>query len=212
MFQEHPEFAPPPADAVLWRYLDLKLMEVVDSRGSLVRGRSDGRQRAAAQDTAPPGGASPRRGGDRQRGGDVPLLRHQPADVLQVAATASRSWAPTGSGIGRRARTTAPGPRRPRWSPRSCICASSYHFGPLEDRHVPQALPRHRDVLLGGVEDPGPTWPGKASGEPALQAPQTALEAVREAPARPPGADRREVHRPHRWRHRQKALPPHRHR
>ena len=104
--------------------LGLKLMEVVDSRGSLVGGRSDGRQRAAAQDAAPFGGASPFRGGDGQRGGDVPLLRHQPAGVLQ-AATASRSWAPTGSGTGRRARATAPGPPRPRWSPRSCICAST---------------------------------------------------------------------------------------
>ena len=56
-----------------------------------MRGRSDGRERAAAQDPAPSGGASLCRGGDRQRGGDVPLLRHQPADVLQAAA-ATKSW------------------------------------------------------------------------------------------------------------------------
>ena len=40
-----------------------ELTEVVYSRGLLVRGDSDGRARAAAQDPAPAGGAAPRRGG-----------------------------------------------------------------------------------------------------------------------------------------------------
>ena len=57
----------------------------------------------------PVGGASLCRGGDRQRGCGLPLLRHQRAYVLQ-AATATGSWAPKGSGTGRRARATAPGP------------------------------------------------------------------------------------------------------
>ena len=124
-----------------------------------MRGRSYGRERAAAQGPTPSGGASPCRRGDRQRCRHLPLFRHQPADVLQ-AATATRSWDQKGSETGRRARTTAPRSPTQKWSPRSCICASTITSA-AEDRHVPQALPRHRDFQLWGVEDPRPPGQGR---------------------------------------------------
>ncbi len=64
-----------------------------------------------------------------------------------------------------------------------------------EDRDVPEAVPRRRDQPLRRVADPQAAGHEPTAGLAALQAPPAALEALREAAARPPGADRRQVHR-----------------
>ena len=64
-----------------------------------------------------------------------------------------------------------------------------------QDRDVSQALPRHRDLTLGDLADPEAPGHEPAARLPALPTPRRSVEALREAPARPPGADRREVHR-----------------
>ncbi len=113
--------------------------------GSLVRGDSDGRAGAAAQDQAPPGGASPCRGGHRERRGDVPLLRDQPADVLQVAAPlrGARRGGPAGRSL------EPPRPARtrptPRSSARSSTCASTTTSA---RRKISMYLARYHDVTV----------------------------------------------------------------
>ena len=76
-------------------------------------------------------------------------------------------------------------------------------------------LKRYHDVEIshvGGLADPQAPRHEPPAGLAALQAPRQALEALREAAARPPGPDRREVHRaPSRARARS-VLPVHRHR
>lgn len=64
-----------------------------------------------------------------------------------------------------------------------------------EDRDVPQAPPRCHDQQVGGVADPRPPRHGPAADLSAVQAPRPQREAVREATARPPRPDRREVNR-----------------
>ncbi|MFJ4584159.1 helix-turn-helix domain-containing protein [Streptomyces echinatus] len=70
----------------------------------------------------------------------------------------------------------------------------NYHFGPEK---VAMYLKRYHDVTISksGVRaDSQSAGHGPPAGLPALQAPRPQMEAVREAAARPPGADRREVH------------------
>ena len=64
-----------------------------------------------------------------------------------------------------------------------------------EDLDVPQALPRRRDQPLGRVADPQAAGHEPAAGSQRYKRHKRPLEALREAAARPPGADRREVHR-----------------
>src|SRR3954471_22106859 len=63
----------------------LELTDIVYTSG-LPRGRgTDDRTGADAGSRSTPGDHPPRSGGDRQRLGDVPLLRDHPSDLLRVA-------------------------------------------------------------------------------------------------------------------------------
>lgn len=115
-------------------------------------------------------------------------------------------------------RTRAPGPSDPepaRTLPTPRSPGGSSACGKLLSRpeKIALYLARHHDVNQplrrpADLQTPGH---GLTSGLPALQALRQAVEALREAAARPPRADRREVHRTDRRRHRpQQVLPVHR--
>ena len=119
----------------------------------------------------------------------------------------------------RRNRRSA-GPVQPansaRWRPtptssaRSSTCASTTTSGP---RKISMYLKRYHDDLdlqLGGVADPQTTRTQPASRQPAPQDSRPALETLREAAPRPPGPDRRQVHRPDPRSSSQALLPVHR--
>ena len=115
---------------------------------------------------------------------DVPLLRHQPGLCSTSGATATRELGEEGL----RDRSS-----RPHHSPRATrsevvakivYLRQHYHFGPLK---ISMYLKRYHDIETsnsGGVEGAQPPGHGPgAARQPALQAPQPALEALREDPS-----------------------------
>ena len=99
---------------------------------------------------------------------------------------------------------SAPTPPTSTSSARSSTCASTTTSA-RQDRHVPPPLPRRQHLAVGSVADPQAPRAQPAAGLPALQAPRPALPALRKAAPRPPGPDRRQVHRPDRRRQGQQA-------
>ena len=64
-----------------------------------------------------------------------------------------------------------------------------------QDLDVPQALPRRGGLPVGRLADPQAPGPEPSAGLAALQTARQTVETLREAAARPPGPDRRQVHR-----------------
>ena len=81
--------SPGPSQAHL---LDLELTDFVDSWGSGVYGVHHDRINCGPAGPSPAGCPSARRGDDRERGNDLPLLRDQPANVLWMETTLRRAW------------------------------------------------------------------------------------------------------------------------
>src|ERR1700686_3634153 len=105
---------------------------------------SDGRLRAAAQGAAPSGGAPSCRGSERERRGDVPVLRHQSPGVLQVAAPLRRGrrGGPAGPVVG----TVSLAERNEGGGGRQdYLSASALPLRSDEDFDVLEALSRRRD-------------------------------------------------------------------
>ena len=182
----------------------LELTEIVDTWVSDTYGDRDEHHDRGSSGTAPPGDPAACGGGHGQRSHDVPLLRDQPAELLRVEAPLRRAGAPTGSGTVHVAPRPARRPLMWRWSARSCTCA----------RTTTSGRPRSRctwPATTTSTISPSGVWRilkrldlNRLPGLAALQAPRPPVEALREAAARPPGPDRREVHRPHRRRPRRK--------
>ena len=157
--------------------------------------RTDDRSRAGPASRAPPGGDPPRPGGDRQRLQDVPLLRDQPRQAYYKWLRRYEAGGIT---------ALRDGSSRPHTSPRATSAEvvgkivylrQTYHFGPHK---IAMYLERYHDLELepvGDLADPEAPRHEPAAGIPALPSPPRPLEAIREAAARPPGPDRREVHR-----------------
>ena len=110
--------------------------------GVFVRGRPHDRARAATQDPASPRRACPRRGGDRQRRPDLPLLRNQPSDLLRVAKPlrGARRGGTQGHPRGRPTPRTRP---TRTWSARSL--SDDCRFGPLK---IAMYLRRYHDISI----------------------------------------------------------------
>ena len=154
---------------------------------------------------------SSRRGDHRQRRFDLPLLRHQPPGVVQVAPAPRRSTAWTGSGTaptGPRSVQRRPAPRS--WA-RSSTCARTT-IRPGRDRHVPPALPRRPDQPARGVAGPQ-RLVSTGCRPPSGTSVTTGAGSATRSPARPPGQiDVKFIAPLFGIGSRQQALPVHRHR
>src|SRR6266545_5801885 len=187
----------------------LELMEIVYTSGPPIERGTGNRTAAGPRSGASSGDPPPRTGGHGQRLDDLSVLRNHPPGLLHVAPPLRRA------GPGRPAGTLTAAAREPerhegRSGREDRLSPSALPLRAAQDRHVPEALPRRADQPVGGLENPEAPGHEPAAGLPALPAPCRSVDTLREALARPPGPDRREVHRSAAGLSEEEALPVHR--
>src|SRR6266516_3258018 len=131
----------------------LELTDIVYTSGPpRGRGTDDG-ARARPWSSSAVGDHPPCPGGDRQRLVDLPVLRDHPSGLLRLAPPL-----PSG-GPGGASRAVTPAPREPQRHPhrgrrQDRVPPPALPLRAPQDRHVPEALPRHPAQPLGDLADP----------------------------------------------------------